>query len=84
MQKQSSEVFRVSIRNRQLQAASIQIESLLQSKSKEICISQHAPTQVLLFVGVELTGPAGDLYADSEGRAVAVYDWDLSMKKVLS
>ena len=26
-------------------------------------------------------GPAGDLYADSEGRSVAVYDWDLSMTK---
>jgi hypothetical protein len=34
--------------------------------------------RVLVYL-VPFPGPAGDLYADSEGRAVAVYDWTFRM-----
>ena len=34
--------------------------------------------RVLVFL-VPFPGPAGDLYADSEGKAVAIYDWNIRM-----
>ena len=34
--------------------------------------------RVLVYL-VPFSGPAGDLYADSQGRAIALYDWTLSM-----
>ncbi len=34
--------------------------------------------RVLVYL-VPFPGPAGDLYADSEGRAVAIYDWKIRM-----
>jgi hypothetical protein len=37
--------------------------------------------RVLVYL-VPFPGPAGDLYADSEGQAVAAYDWDVRMVPV--
>ena len=37
--------------------------------------------RVLVYL-VPFAGPAGDLYADSEGRAVAIYDWTFRMTSV--
>jgi hypothetical protein len=34
--------------------------------------------RVLVYL-VPFPGPAGDLYADSEGKAVAIYDWNIRM-----
>mmetsp|Transcript_1568 Transcript_1568/g.2776 ORF Transcript_1568/g.2776 Transcript_1568/m.2776 type:complete len:83 (+) Transcript_1568:3-251(+) len=36
--------------------------------------------RVLVYL-VPFAGPAGDLFADAEGRAVAVYDWTLTMTR---
>jgi hypothetical protein len=38
--------------------------------------------RVLVFL-VPFPGPAGDLYADSEGKAVAIYDWTVRMRPAL-